>query len=231
MPTPLAHGSLVLFARPLLTRCGLADLPRARRWGFYALVLAALLLPDADFAMLLLPAHPLHQHGTFTHSLAAALLFAPVFALVGRWLLMGRAAWGLLVVLGFTFYSAHVLMDCFTAGRGVMLFWPMSESRFASPVALFVGAEHSSPLLWRRHVLTLVNELALIALLWPIGTWLERRARRGGSRMRNPEHETPHRARPAPSTLPDASVPARPQDHGPNAKAAASGRPTEPGAL
>ena len=64
-------------------------------------------------------------------------------------------------------------MDFFTIGRGVMVFWPLSLERFASPVPLFYGLHWSDGYLSERHLITLVTELGFLFLLgivmhfWP----------------------------------------------------------------
>lgn len=185
MPSPLAHASLACFARSLLARQGFANLPRPRRWAFYALLGFALCAPDLDFALRLLPPHPLHAHGTFLHSLAAAVLFAPLFGFVAHGLLQRAIAWWRLALVGLLAYSAHLLMDMFTPGRGVMLLWPIIDQRLSAPLPLFVGAEHSDLWAWRWHLLTLTTELAFAGVVWLIA----RRLSLAGARKARPTGE------------------------------------------
>ncbi len=54
-------------------------------------------------------------------------------------------------------------MDAFTIGRGVMILWPFSIDRYASPVSLFYGVHWSDGWVSVRHLWTMVTELALLA--------------------------------------------------------------------
>lgn len=175
MPSPLAHGSLVLLARPLLGPERTDRLTRHQRWALYGMVVFALWAPDLDFLFLLLPEHPLLGHGKITHSLAAALLFTPLFVWICRGVWRIDLSMRTLAMLGFACYLSHIVMDYFTAGGGVMFAWPSSTERFASPVPLFFGAEHSQLLAWRLHLITLVTELAFVAVVWGVAIWIAQR--------------------------------------------------------
>jgi inner membrane protein len=68
--------------------------------------------------------------------------------------------WFFLVLLC---YQLHILADFLTFGRGVMLFWPLTEERYTSPILLFYGVHWSQGLFSLKHLWTLVSELAFVA--------------------------------------------------------------------
>ncbi len=92
------------------------DLPRYRAWGVAAVLAAA---PDADVLVGILVGHGTKLHGTYSHSVSAAVIVALVGYAVGGW------RWA--AVAG-TAYGSHLLVDLLDeAGRtNVMLAWPFS---------------------------------------------------------------------------------------------------------
>ncbi len=183
MPSPIAHSSLLLALVPPM-RPALQALPRRRRWVFFAALVFALLAPDADIALgLAWGAGPFKLHGGPTHSLVLAPLFGLLWASVLRGCLLrdesSRRAmrWGWLWVLGTAAFASHVLMDWFTPGRGVGMFWPINEHRVGSPIKLFVGVEHSHWKDWQHHVLTVLTETGFVVLMAATGWALGRRRR------------------------------------------------------
>jgi membrane-bound metal-dependent hydrolase YbcI (DUF457 family) len=102
-----------------------------------------------------------HVHGEFTHSLAAAMVFAVGFAgLAAMATSVGR---GRALLAGFLAYSSHLLMDYLNHGRGIMLFWPVTSERFASPIRIFYGVRHSDLTDLSQHAITLSTELIFAA--------------------------------------------------------------------
>lgn len=157
MPSPLAHTA----AGYLFWRKAPAELGRTR----FALVFAALsLLPDLDALPGFLAGDLYHYHNNFSHSISAAAAAALLTGAAAR-LLRAPAprAWAL---FGLLCYGTHVIMDFFTVGRGVMLFWPFSGERFASPVKVFYGLRWSAGLVSSHHVYTVATEMIFIAALF-----------------------------------------------------------------
>ena len=135
MPSPIAH----LGVGYAIYRQYKNKLPEDQR-SFWKLplqlvVIAGLsLLPDLDVIPAIIFRDMYKYHNNFSHSLffaiPVALLVAGIFRRVYRsnfWL------WFVICLLS---YDLHIIMDAFTAERGVMLFWPLSETRYASPVKL-----------------------------------------------------------------------------------------------
>lgn len=166
MPSPVAHGSLVLVVSALVgrhdrLRQAVADAPAF----FYLAALAALWAPDVDFLLRLLIDDPALRHGGATHSLAIGVAVGVVFTGACR----ARYGAAFPTTLGFGIGAAcawaHALMDMATWGSGVMLLWPFSVDRYRT-VPLFFGARHSQPGAWELHLVTLLTELLFIAALW-----------------------------------------------------------------
>jgi len=62
-------------------------------------------------------------------------------------------------------YELHVIMDCFTAGRGVMLLWPLIAERYSAPIRLFYGLKWSEGLFSTKHIWTIVTEVGVVMLV------------------------------------------------------------------
>ena len=72
-----------------------------------------------------------------------------------------------------------------------MLLWPFSYERIALPFPLFFGAEHSQPLAWKLHLITLANDLGFAVVVWIVARWLTKRRRRSASNVAEvPEADT-----------------------------------------
>ena len=171
MPSPLAHSSLILLARPLLGARRFDDLSRRQRWVLLGLIIFALCVPDVDFLFRIWSTKAVFDHGGMLHSFVMAAVFGVVFAVVGRWVARLPFTHVSLWCLGTGCFVSHLILDALTRGRGPMLFWPLSVERF--PVAaLFYGAEHSQPLAWRLHLITLATELLFASLVWMAGRWI-----------------------------------------------------------
>jgi inner membrane protein len=127
------------------------------------MIISLSILPDLDSVAGILMGDFGRYHNNWTHSLIVGLGVALV---VGSlvWLVRhsGFARWFILALL---YYELHIIMDYFTVGRGVKVFWPFSPERFASPVPMFYGLHWSDGWLSMRHLLTLVTEVGFVVLL------------------------------------------------------------------
>ena len=129
-----------------------------------AYTLGVSLLPDLDFLAGVLFRDPGGFHNEGTHSLVVGLVFSLALGVVLAWKPTLGFVRGFLITLAS--YEMHVVMDFFTyGGRGVMLFWPLSASRFQSPVLLFYGVRWSEGLFTFQHVITLGTELVFVAVV------------------------------------------------------------------
>lgn len=201
MPSPIAHSAVGYIIYKVTRRRqegghspqeqgGPEAQPRKQLLspGLLLLVsLVASLLPDGDVALAVLGSSMLNFHNNWTHSLFTGL----VVALIASGLLaaglraMGRPAnflsWFIVVLVG---YELHVLMDFFTHGRGVMLFWPLSAERHPAPLEVFYGVRWSEGWLSAHHLVTLINELLFVSVLFLVVrfVWGKLDARRGAAR-------------------------------------------------
>jgi membrane-bound metal-dependent hydrolase YbcI (DUF457 family) len=144
----------------------LRQLPAAAGPGAKALlvggVLFGTLAADLDIALgYATNRNGFHVHGEFTHSLVAAAIFAVVFAVMASMATpVGRAR---ALLAGFLAYASHLLLDYLNHGRGIMLFWPITSERFASPFRIFYGVRHSDLTDLSQHAITLSTELVFAA--------------------------------------------------------------------
>lgn len=175
MPSPIAHttmGYLIykIFQarRPKHSKGRLGLLPRL------LLVMVGLsLLPDLDSVVGLLLRDFGRYHNNGSHSLFIGLAVAFVISGLVWWKKRSGVAYWFVVVL--LCYQFHIILDFFTFGRGVMLFWPLSSARFASPLKLFYGFHWSDGLISINHVWTALSELGFAAVAIFVMSFLERR--------------------------------------------------------
>ncbi len=133
-------------------------LSRPRKLLLLGAAAFALMAPDLDALPAFLGYGSLGDfHNGPVHSLAFALLFAPLFAFVVRFIV--PLSWTRLMLVGFLCCASHLLTDAITYGRGVMFLWPLSEQRFG--MAILYGVRHSQPdELLQTLPITAVTDLA-----------------------------------------------------------------------
>ncbi len=176
MPSPIAHmaaGYVVFeFAR---SRMRDVDKSTLRLCILLMGTLSLSLLPDMDSVAGIAMRDFGSYHNNLTHSFAmglcAALVIAGVAALLDRKHVM---AW---MLIGLACYELHVLMDFFTLGRGVMIFWPASNARWEPTFKLFYGLHWSDGWFSHKHLWTLLNEVLFVAILIGVARWMRGRRR------------------------------------------------------
>ena len=162
---------MLLLAREALPAQARA-LPRGRYLLLLAMLLLALLAPDFDFVLSrVLTGRARAAHGLFVHSFTAAAVFGVLWGVAAAVLLRLPVLW--MALLGAGCYASHVLMDMLTHGRGVALWWPLSEER-VSVGPVFFGLRHSEPWNVGAHAITVVTEGAFVALVWLASRQLQR---------------------------------------------------------
>lgn len=127
MSFPPAH-MLIGAGMAEVARAGMREpLPRWRAWAAGAFMAA---LPDVDIVLGILIGGGATYHGTFTHSVSAAVLWALIGYAVGG----GR--WAAVFGLG---YASHLLVDLLddSGPTNLMLAWPFSGQRPYSIGKLF----------------------------------------------------------------------------------------------
>jgi membrane-bound metal-dependent hydrolase YbcI (DUF457 family) len=111
--------------------------PRLAAWAVGAMLAVA---PDSDIVLGLLLGRGGTFHGTFTHSIAAVVV----------WALIGQAAggWRWAVIAGAA-YASHLVVDLLdeTGPTNLMLFWPFSGQQPYAIAAVFpnVPVEGNGP--------------------------------------------------------------------------------------
>jgi inner membrane protein len=146
--------------------------------GALFLFMALSMLPDADVFLVALgtsDAGPLGHRGA-SHSFS----FAVAGALVCAWLAR-RVGWPVLrtALAGGLAAASHAVMDALGAGgRGLMLFWPFSSTRFHSPWRIFPDAPRGLKLLSKAGLFELVAEVVIFSPLTLYALWPQIRARR-----------------------------------------------------
>lgn len=165
MPSPIAHAAVgyaiyrvAKTRRPQETRHGPSPLPVVLLF-----TLAMSVAPDLDFVPGLLIGHLDRFHNTISNSLFMGLVVSTAVATLIR--LVWRRPFLFWFALSLLCYEAHVIMDYFTLGRGVMLLWPFSGERFRPAVNLFYGLHRSDGWISIRHVWTLLTETAFVVIL------------------------------------------------------------------
>lgn len=165
MPSPIAHIAAgyavsVAFGREAGRA---ASNPGGRISGLPLFATVLCLLPDSTSVLGLLTGNFARYHNSWEHSLLVGVGVAFVLAAIA-WSIGDRRyrRWPVIALLC---YESHVVMDYFTIGRGVMLFWPVSPERWQPPVHLFYGLHWSDGWLTVRHLWTALTELVFGALV------------------------------------------------------------------
>ena len=163
MPSPVAH----LAAGYALYRLLREKIPVVwQNWPVPVALLVCLvmsLFPDLDSAVGVLAGDMHGYHNNLTHSFFAGAVVSLALAGAIRWIARsGAVAWFL---PAFACYSAHIVMDYFTVGRGVMLFWPFSVERLTAPFHPFRGLQWAMGPWTIQHLWTFLNELWFVAAM------------------------------------------------------------------
>ena len=174
MPSPIAH----LGVGYAIYRHYKNNLPQDKRsvWKFplqLVLVAGLSMLPDLDVIPAVIFRDMRAYHNNISHSLffgiPVALLIAGIFQRVYRsnfWL------WFVICLIS---YDLHILMDILTADRGSMLFWPLTETRYASPVKIFYGLQWGLGWFSPWHLWTIFTESIFVGIVVMAMNYFDRR--------------------------------------------------------
>jgi inner membrane protein len=163
MPSPIAHASVGYLIYRSINPKNHTN-PQNKDYLSPLLWTAILfsLIPDFDFIPGFLFGTYDQFHNTFSNSFFSGLIFAIVTGVIGWSLKKSFLFW-------FTFplisYELHVIMDFFTWGRGLMLFWPFDSSRYEPEIYFFYGLHRSDGLVSLRHLWTILTELSFSIIL------------------------------------------------------------------
>lgn len=158
MPTVISHAAL-----PLALGVGLGR--RAVPAPLMVAGVIASVVPDLDVLgfRLGIPYASEFGHRGASHSLAFAFLLGAIAAALAARLRVSRLA-AFLFVGGSA--ASHGLLDMLTnGGRGVALWWPLSQNRYFFPVRIV----EASPLSWQRLMTGRGLGVLMSELLW---VWL-----------------------------------------------------------
>jgi len=160
MPSPLTHlaaGAAIAFLKQHAS--GFAGILAS--WKLWLVCLFFSIAPDLDAVIGIVMNDMPAYHNQASHSLlfglVACVLFLPVTCkLLPEWRV------GHVLLLSFTCYSLHLVLDWMTYGRGVKLFWPVLHERFRAPFELFHGVRWSEGVISASHVDTVINECGIL---------------------------------------------------------------------
>jgi membrane-bound metal-dependent hydrolase YbcI (DUF457 family) len=158
MPSPIAH----LSAGYAIYRYYMRKLPQDQSyfWKFpvqMILVTGLSMLPDLDVIPAIIFRDMRAYHNNFSHSFLFAVPVA--FSVAGIFHRTYQSSYWLSFLICLVSYDLHVIMDALTAERGVMLFWPITQNRFASPIKVFDGLQWGLGWISIWHLRTIFTEL------------------------------------------------------------------------
>jgi membrane-bound metal-dependent hydrolase YbcI (DUF457 family) len=180
MPSPIAH----LSAGYAIYRYYKGKLPQDQSyfWKFplqMIIVIGLSMLPDLDIIPAIIFRDLRAYHNNFSHSL---LLAVPVaFLVAGIFRRVYRSNYWLWFLICLVSYDLHVIMDALTAERGVMLFWPLTQNRFASPIKVFYGLQWGLGWFSIWHLWTIFTELLFAVVVIGAVNYFDRRRNEAGT--------------------------------------------------
>lgn len=174
MPSPIAH----LGAGYAIYRYYKHKLPenRGSLWKFprqMLVIMGLSLLPDADIIAAIIFSDMQNYHNNFSHSLLLAIPVAFLFAGIFHGI-YGANFW-LWFLICLVSYDLHVIMDALTGERGVMLFWPFSQTRIVFPIRIFYGLQWGEGWFSTRHLWTVFTESLFVLVLTAVVNYFDKR--------------------------------------------------------
>ena len=174
MPSPIAH----LGVGYAVYRYYKKRLPEARvkvwKSPLQLVVVESLsLLPDLDVIPAILFEDMHRFHNNLSHSAFVAI---PVSLLVaGNFHRIYRSNFWLWFLICMISYDLHIVMDALTADRGVMMLWPLTDVRFASPVKIFYGLQWGLGWFNISHLWTFLTESLFVIVIAAAANYFEKR--------------------------------------------------------
>jgi membrane-bound metal-dependent hydrolase YbcI (DUF457 family) len=174
MPSPIAH----LGVGYTIYRYYKDKLPVDQRhlwkFPFQMIMLTGLsMLPDLDVIPAITFKHMKAYHNNFSHSLLFAVPVA--FLIAGLFHRLYQSNFWLWFLICLISYDAHIIMDMMTAERGVMLFWPLTQNRFASPIKIFYGLQWGLGWFSIWHLWTIFTESLFVLVVVLAVNYFEKR--------------------------------------------------------
>ena len=174
MPSPIAH----LGVGYAIYRQFKRKLPSDQRriWKFplqLVIVVGLSMLPDLDVIPAALFGDMQKYHNNFSHSLLFAIPVA--FLIAGLFHRIYRSNFWLWFLICLISYDLHIILDALTAERGVMMFWPVAQNRFASPVKIFYGLQWGLGWFSIWHLWTFLTESLFVLVIVLAVNYFEKR--------------------------------------------------------
>ena len=164
MPSPIAHLSIGY----AIYRHYKQKLPERNIHGWkiplqMIMVAGLSMLPDLDVIPAILFRDMHRYHNNFSHSLLFAIPVA--FLVAGIFHRIYRSNFWLWFLICLISYDLHVFMDALTAERGVMMFWPLIDSRVVSPIKIFYGLQWGLGWFSIWHLWTIFTESIFVLVI------------------------------------------------------------------
>ena len=174
MPSPIAH----LGAGYAIYRFYKHRLPQDQRrfWKFplqLVMIVGLSMVPDLDVIPAIIFRDMKAYHNNFSHSLLFAVPVA--FLIAGISHRINQSNFWLWFVISLVSYDLHVIMDALTAERGVMMFWPLSQNRFVSPIRIFYGLQWGLGWFSIWHWWTVLTESIFVLVLILVVKYFDKR--------------------------------------------------------
>ena len=164
LPSPIAH----LGVGYVIYQSYKNKLPQYRHRFLYIpiqliMVAGLSILPDLDIIPAILFKDMEAYNNNISHSLFLGIPVAVLAA--GIFYRIYRANFWIWFVICLISYDLHVVMDALTAERGVMMFWPLTQVRFASSFKIFYGLQWGLGWLSPWHLWTVFTESLFVCVV------------------------------------------------------------------
>jgi membrane-bound metal-dependent hydrolase YbcI (DUF457 family) len=174
MPSPIAHLGV---GYAIYRHCKhLLPVDQSRSWKFplqMITITGLSMLPDLDVIPAIAFRDMKAYHNNFSHSLLFAVPVA--FLIGGAFHRIYRSSFSLWFLMCLAEYDLHIIMDMMTAERGVMMFWPLTQNRFSSPIKIFYGLQWGLGWCSIWHLWTILTESIFVLFLMVVVNYLNKR--------------------------------------------------------
>lgn len=180
MPSPIAHLSVgYAIYRHYKKRLPEQEVAVWKLPLQMILVAGLSMLPDLDVIPAIIFRDMERYHNNFSHSVLFAIPVAFIVAGIFR-RIYGSSFW-LWFAICLISFDLHVFMDALTAERGVMMFWPITDARFASPMKIFYGLQWGLGWFSFWHLWTIFTEALFGAIVIMAMNYFDKRRDRANT--------------------------------------------------
>lgn len=157
MPSPIAHTAVGYTIYQAYIHLNSDQPSEKSRRRLLITITSISLLPDLDSLFGITLGDFGRRHNNISHSLVFGTMAGLVAGTVTHTKVGARfRQWFLLT---FITYFSHLWLDYWSTRRGIMLLWPFSKKRFASPVKMFYGFRWNTRPWSTIHLWTVLTEL------------------------------------------------------------------------